>query len=104
MSKENYKKCDVCDRTHYQSKVVSSAISPISLCYCSECIKNTAEPKSILESLIWSVNGKDNIHPNIRKRLTYYENGEYVSINNIDDSIIKELDEQYEKYCSENQK
>ena len=59
--------------------VACSSLGAFSLAYCADCLKHNAEPKDIVSATIESVGGLKNLAGWV-KDLTYYENGEYYSV------------------------
>jgi hypothetical protein len=76
--------CDVCQRNDQKiAGVASSALGPFSLMYCEPCARNGAEPKEMIEATIEDLGGIDNIHKSYLNSITYFEDGEYLSMKTL---------------------
>ena len=66
------RQCDCCGRTR-EVGVASSQLGGVSFAYCKECLNNNAEPASMVNSTIETV---DNVAPFVRS-IRVYRDGIY---------------------------
>lgn len=73
--------CECCGRSDVIiAGVAASALGPMSVRYCPDCIVNDAEPLWVVEEIV--LPEKDAIAPWV-KRLTVYKDGKYVPIGSL---------------------
>lgn len=69
-------KCECCN-VHPPITVVASRLSPYSMAICRSCATAGAEPRWIIEYVIWMSQGRDNVADWIKNYVKLAADGEY---------------------------